>query len=232
VWSPARPDRRTVADGGARRPPHEPSALQLVSLAALIGTAVGVGTAVGTAVTAAYGALLGWDVAALVYVVVVWRLSWGLDPQDTARAAERQDPTRPLADLILLIASVASLVAVAFAIADSAHSQGLAKGLHVALAVASVMSSWFLVHTVFTARYAREYFDGEDGGIDFNTDGPPRWSDFAYLSFTVGMTFQVSDTDLQTPWMRRLALGHMLVSYLFGAVIIAVVINLVAGLSR
>jgi uncharacterized membrane protein len=81
-------------------------------------------------------------------------------------------------------------------------------------------------------KYAREYYVDQDGGIDFNMAQPPVWTDFAYLSFTIGMTFQVSDTDLQTTALRRLALRHMLISYLFGAVIIAITINVVAGLGK
>jgi uncharacterized membrane protein len=144
----------------------------------------------------------------------------------------REDPTRPIVDVILLVASVASLAAVVYTIADANNASGVAKALQVALGITSIASSWFLVHTLFTTMYAREYYIDEDGGIDFNMDQPPVWTDFAYLSFTMGMTFQVSDTDLQTSALRRLALRQMLISYLFGAVIIAITINLVAGLSH
>jgi uncharacterized membrane protein len=78
----------------------------------------------------------------------------------------------------------------------------------------------------------REYYRDGGGGISFNTDGRPCYSDFAYVAFTIGMTFQVSDTDLQSNVLRRLALRHMLLSYLLGAVIIAVTINLIAGLAK
>ena len=81
-------------------------------------------------------------------------------------------------------------------------------------------------------RYARLYYEGEDGGVDFHQDGKPRYSDFAYLAFTIGMTFQVSDTELTAKVMRRTAIRHALLSYLFGAVIIATMINLIAGLGR
>jgi uncharacterized membrane protein len=74
------------------------------------------------------------------------------------------------------------------------------------------------------------YFTGHDGGIDFNQTTPPRYLDFAYLAFTIGMTFQVSDTDLKTPAIRATALRHALLSYLFGAVVLASTINLIAGL--
>jgi uncharacterized membrane protein len=98
--------------------------------------------------------------------------------------------------------------------------------------VVSVVLSWTVVHTVFTVRYARLYYTGPDGGIDFNQEDPPRYSNFAYLAFTVGMTFQVSDTELQTPEIRSVALRQALLSYLLGAVILATAINLVAGLLR
>jgi uncharacterized membrane protein len=88
------------------------------------------------------------------------------------------------------------------------------------------------VQTVFTSRYARLYYSHPAGGIDFNQEAPPRYSDFAYLAFTVGMTFQVSDTDLQTSAVRATALRHALLSYLLGAVILATTINLISGLIR
>ena len=101
-----------------------------------------------------------------------------------------------------------------------------------AVAVASVVLSWLLVHTLFAIRYASLFYRGEVGGVDFNQAELPAYSDFAYLSFTLGMTFQVSDTNITSHAIRVTALGHALLSYLFGAVILATTINLVAGLYR
>jgi uncharacterized membrane protein len=212
--------------------PRAARAVWEVLAAASAGTVTGVVVALANPVPVAYGALLAWDVAALVYVTWVWCTSWRLDAEGTAAAAVREDPTRAGSRAILLSAAVASLVAVVYTIADASNSRGLGEVLRVLLGIGSIVASWFLVHTLFTTAYAREYFDAEDGGIDFNMGRPPVWSDFAYLAFTIGMTFQVSDTDLQTSVLRRVALRHMLISYLFGAVIIAVAINLVAGLTK
>jgi uncharacterized membrane protein len=135
-------------------------------------------------------------------------------------------------DVILLTASVASLASVASVIAAAGPSSGINPVMASALGATSVVLSWGLVHIVFTARYARLYYTGPDGGIDFNEPDPPCYTDFAYLAFTIGMTYQVSDTDLQTKPIRRTALRHALLSYLFGAVIIAATINLLAGLAK
>ena len=86
------------------------------------------------------------------------------------------------------------------------------------------------VHTDFTLRYADLYYVPPIGGIDFPGDDRPDYRDFAYLAFTIGMTYQVSDTGLLTKRFRRVLLLHALLSYLFGVVIIAAVINVVAGL--
>jgi uncharacterized membrane protein len=94
----------------------------------------------------------------------------------------------------------------------------------------SVVFSWLSVHTIFTLKYARLYYGDEVGGIEFNEEDGPDYVDFAYLAFTIGMTFQVSDTNLTAKPIRRTALRHALISYLFGAVIIAIVINIVASL--
>jgi uncharacterized membrane protein len=100
-----------------------------------------------------------------------------------------------------------------------------------ALAVGSVALSWLLVHTLFTLRYARLYYRGAVGGINFNQAEPPQYTDFAYLAFTLGMTFQVSDTNIQNHEIRSTALRHSLLSFVFGSIILATIINLVAGLS-
>jgi uncharacterized membrane protein len=212
--------------------PRSSRALWQVLAAAVAGAVVAIVVTLVTPVEVAYGALLGWVVGVVVYLVWVWVTSWRLDAEGTAAAAEREDPSRPITDVILLVAAVASLAAVVLTIADASKASGTGQLLRVLLGIASIVASWFLVHTLFTTRYAREYFFEEDGGIDFNMDRPPVWSDFAYLAFTIGMTFQVSDTDLQTSTLRRIALRHMLIAYLFGAVIVAVTINLLAGLTK
>ena len=92
--------------------------------------------------------------------------------------------------------------------------------------------SWALVHTVFTLKYARLYYAGTPGGIDFNDNGAPDYRDFAYLAFTVGMTFQVYDTDIKAKAIRRTVLRHAWLSFPLVAVIIATTINLVSGLAK
>jgi uncharacterized membrane protein len=98
-----------------------------------------------------------------------------------------------------------------------------------AVAVLSVVSSWAAVHTLLALGYARIYNGEPEGGIDFHQSEPPQYSDFAYVAFTVGMSYAISDTDVGSSAIRRLALGHAL-SYLFGTVTLAALINLVAGL--
>jgi uncharacterized membrane protein len=194
-----------------------------------------VGAAAGVAVAAIsspkYGALIGWDVAALFYLVTVWLKIAPLGPRETARLAEREDPTRATADLLVLSAATASLVAVAAVLARVGALDTTAQLGSFLLGLASVVLSWAAVHIVFTLRYARMYYEGEDGGVDFNDGEPPCYSDFAYLAFTIGMTFQVSDTTLETKAFRRVALRHGLLSFVFSTGILATTINLVASLS-
>jgi uncharacterized membrane protein len=176
--------------------------------------------------------LIGWDSLALLYCVWVWAAVWGMDAATTATHSTTESPGRDLTDLILLGASVASLAAVGFVLFGAGDQQGATKYVQAGLAVFSVTVSWVLVHTVFTLKYARLYYRDPVGGIDFNEDERPQYVDFAYLAFTIGMTFQVSDTNLQTKSIRRTALHHALVSFPLGTVIIATTINLVAGLAK
>jgi uncharacterized membrane protein len=205
-------------------------ALARTRLAVALGTGAVV-FAVAMALTAWQVAVLaGWSAVGLVFAG--WTISslWTLDAADTSEVATREDSSRAVSDLILLLAETASLVAVGAGLAKAGSSKGAAQGLITALTVFTVVVSWAVVHTVFALRYAGLYYRGGDGGIDFNEEDKPEYRDFAYLALTIGMTFQVSDTDLKTKAIRHTALRHALLSYLFGAVVIAMVINVVAGL--
>jgi len=181
-----------------------------------------------------FAAIVGWDAMAFVVVVSTWLVIWRRDAAATADLAAREDPARPVADLLLIGASVASLVGVGFIVVAGGNSKGIGKGLLVSFAVVTVVVSWAVVHMTYTLRYARLFYGGTQGGLDFHPlpGELPQYSDFAYLAFTVGMTFQVSDTEVNSTVMRATVLRQALLSYLFGVVIIAIMINLVAGLAK
>jgi uncharacterized membrane protein len=174
--------------------------------------------------------LIGWDVGSLFLITWIWWSVGNLDAEECKSHANREDPGARLTELIVLSAGVALLAAVGEALIRAGRAHGTTKAYLIALGILSVALSWSLVQTVFTLRYARSYYSRPAGGIDFNEDDPPTYLDFAYLAFTIGMTFQVSDTNLTTKTIRRVALSHALLSYLFGAVILALVINVVSSL--
>ncbi len=174
--------------------------------------------------------LAAWDCGAVVFVVWIWTSLRHLDGAGTMAYARREDASRAGADLVLLSASVVSLIAVGLVLVRASNEAGLAKDLLVGMTVVSVVLAWSMVHTIFTLRYARLYYEQRSGGVDFNEREKPSYADFLYLALTIGMTFQVSDTDLTTKPIRHLAIRHALLSYLFGVVIIAASINLMAGL--
>ncbi|UXA07026.1 DUF1345 domain-containing protein [Mycobacterium sp. SMC-2] len=191
------------------------------------------GTAVAVVVADVFGgrfALLGWVAAAALYAAWSWLIIAPMDAERTARHATREDATRLLADVVIVSASLGSLGGVGYVVAAGTHAGG--ESLAAAgVGVLAVAASWFAVHTLFTAHYARLYYSDEIGGIDFHDPHPPRYLDFAYVAFTVGMTFQVSDTEINSSRLRVTVLRHALLSYLLGAVILAVTINMIAGLS-
>jgi uncharacterized membrane protein len=174
--------------------------------------------------------LMGWDIAAVIYLVMVWAAVYRMNAEVTARMAGREDPSSPVAELVVVAASTAALVAVGFALVRAGQTTGSTKASLIGLGTVSVVVSWLVVHTVYMLRYARTYYTQPTGGIGFNEEGLPAYLDFAYFSFTIGMTFQVSDTNITRNGIRRLALHHALLSYLFGAVILATAINVFASL--
>lgn len=193
-----------------------------------VGTGVVAGAIARVLFSWASGALVGWIAAGLAFLILTWPPLWSLDARSTAEAAQRQDPGQAVRDLILLGVAGGSLVAVAVVIIPA----GKSDWPFVVLGIACVVVSWAVVHTIFTLKYARLYYSAPRGGIDFNQVPDPTYRDFAYLSFTVGMTFQVSDTDIGTSEIRSTVLRQALISFLFAAIILAVTINVIAGLSR
>jgi uncharacterized membrane protein len=173
--------------------------------------------------------LCGWDATAATFAIWVWLEVGRMSSADTAAHATTEDDSRAESDLLLLGACVGSLIGVCFVLLKASQANGGARPVLVALALLSVSLSWVVVHTVFTLRYAHLFYTG-GGGIDFPGTKTPGYGDFAYLSLTIGMTFQVSDTDVSSHDVRMTVLRHSLLAYLFGFAVIALTINVVAGL--
>jgi len=196
---------------------------------ALIGAVVGAAAALFAPWQVA--TLLAWDAAALAFCVWVWAAVHDTDAATTRRIATREDSSRAAADIILIAAGVASLLGVGLTLLKASTEIGTTQALITAVAVITVVVSWLAVHTVFVLRYAHLYYR-EGGGIDFHDNEDPEYADFAYVAFTLGMTFQVSDTDFTSKTIRAAALRHALLSYVFGIAVIAMTINVVASLIR
>jgi uncharacterized membrane protein len=173
--------------------------------------------------------LTGWNVAAIVFLAWVFLSVARKDSAATAKLATMKDNSRRAANFIMIAASGASLVGVGLALIKAAGEKGATKGLTTTVASMSLALSWAAVHTVYTLRYASLYYL-HDGGIDFKHDGPPDYGDFAYVAFTIAMAYQVSDTALTTKLIRMTALRHALLSFVFGTGVLAMTVNVVAGL--
>jgi uncharacterized membrane protein len=199
--------------------------LVIASLAGLVAAAV-----TGLLGGWKYAAATGWDAIGAVFCGLVWLAVWPMSAAATAERATEEDLSRANTDVLILTASVVSLAAVTLVLAGAHHAHGAVRVELASIGLTTVAVSWFTVHTIFMLRYALLYYAEPAGGIDFGSDEPPSYRDFAYLALTLGMTFQVSDTALRSSELRGTALRHALLSYLFGAIILAVAINLVAGL--
>jgi uncharacterized membrane protein len=215
--------RSTILGEDARLPTRRVSASAIAGIAAAVAALF-----VGAAASVAF--LAGWDVAALVFLASVWLTVAGKDAAATAASAHAEDASPTELEAVFIGAGTAALLAVAFTLVEAGRETGAARALLIALAVGSVVLAWASVHTVYALRYARLYYSDPVGGIDFNDEAPPRYLDFAYVALTVGMTSQVSDTALTARRLRRAAIHHALLSYLFGTVVVALTINIVAGL--
>ena len=175
-----------------------------------------------------------WDAATLVYLALAWTIVGRADAQSTRAHALAQDTSGYVIFLFVLGAACASIVAIGFVVATIKGLASWPKAWHLTLTIAALVSSWLLIHTVFGFHYARSYYRHErqhpkkSRGLAFPGGADPDYMDFAYYSFVVGMTSQVSDVQAVSPFMRRLTLVHSVLSFLFNIAVLALSINIIA----
>lgn len=201
------------------------SAVPRLALSAVLGVAVG--TLVGVLAGGPLGVLAGIAAAETIFVVSGWVVLWPMDP-GTTRHNVRREEFRPVVEELAVVASALCGLAGIVVLLLVGHSdRGPAAA---ATALCGVFTAWAALHLMYATRYAYIYYGAPGGGIDFNTDDPPRYSDFLYFSYNLGMTYQVSDTSVSSSLLRAVVLRHCLLSYVFGAGILATTINFVAQL--
>ena len=214
--------------------PLDPRAARMrLILAGVVGLATWL--AVPWQISASTRALLAWDLAGLMLLGFALLIITRSDSRETRRRAAAYDPGRRLVWIIMLAASAFSLFAAAAVLgrdhAGAAATEPFARGLHVALCVATVAISWLVTHSAFTLRYAHLYYRDTHraGGIELPGGEAPDDFDFAYFAFTIAMCFQVSDATISSKQIRRTVLGQALLSFLYNTVILALALNLIVG---
>lgn len=182
-------------------------------------------------------AVLMWDVFALFSVISSWIVFKTRSTSHIRLLARIDDGSRVYVALVIIISSFASMLAVLL-IVVSKDAATVNSGIYLPVAITGMLLAWTMVHTTFTFHYAHIYYDdnNEDatklkGGLLFpGGEEKPDYLDFAYFSFVVGMTFQVSDVNITSKTMRRLVLLHGLLSFLLNTFVVALTINMIAGL--
>jgi len=203
-------------------------------VAALIGAAV-YGLAVATTAEWRLSThlLLAWNAAALAYLVMALRVFADFDIAHVRRRASDQDDGAVAILFLTVAAAAASLIAIVVQLGPVMEDDP-ARPWHFALAVVTIVLSWFFIQTMFAFHYAYEYYgegrDGIAGGLDFPEDDKPDYWDFVYFSMVLGMTFQVSDVEISSKTIRRLAAAHGLVAFFYNVAILALCVNIGASL--
>jgi len=179
-----------------------------------------------------------WDLFAAFSVALAWGVIVSEDPFETRRSAKLEDASRTFLFVMVIGAAVASLFAVALMLGEAKSLPRPKLAGHIALSVGAILLSWGLIHTVFALRYAHHFYDGAKdkprdqvaGGLIFPEEPNPDYLDFAYFAFIIGMTCQVSDVQVSSRRLRRIALWHGLIAFMFNTAILALFVNIVAGL--
>ena len=178
--------------------------------------------------------ILAWDIGGFALLALCAALFSSERDDQMAEDAERQQEGEWTIFAITIAAAAISLGAVMAEFSGTKDLPDAARGWHVALVAATLLLSWLVTHTLFALRYAHEYYErgpgGVLGGLSFPGDAPPDYWDFCYFSLVLGMTFQVSDVEITSRKLRRLATMHGVVGFVFNTVIIAVTVNIAASL--
>jgi uncharacterized membrane protein len=178
--------------------------------------------------------IAGWDGFALSLLGLLWAAILGSGIDQIRYRARTQDLSRVVIFFFTIAAACSSIFAVIFLLSAAKNTAYL--GLHATLSILAVLASWTLVHTMFAMRYAHAFYGEGDrakahiGGLEFPSDDAPDYLDFAYFSFVIGMTCQVSDVQITAKGLRALALIHGVLSFCFNTVILALTINTLSGL--
>ena len=199
----------------------------------VVGLSGGIVTALSVPDSMGMGARLvaAWDVGALLVAALCWSLIVKESPDRTRQRAAAEDPGRHVVWFIVLFSSAASLFAATVVLRQARQCDPQLRDVVVGLCLFAVAIAWALTHTSYTLRYAHLYYRGEGvGGLEFPGDEPPGLMDFAYFAFTIGMCFQVSDVTISASRLRRTVLSHALLAFAYNTTILALALNLVAGL--
>lgn len=181
-----------------------------------------------------------WIAFALSNLILFWITIITAQPDEIRRIAKKQDTSRPLTFIFVIVASFISLFAIVLLMQILPNKKEADYYYHIALSLVSVICSWVLIHSIFTFRYAHLFYTSKReeqgmgkehvGGLQFPNDEEPDYLDFAYFAFVIGMTFQVSDVQITSGNIRRLALLHGILSFAYNTIILALSINIISGL--
>jgi uncharacterized membrane protein len=182
------------------------------------------------------GFLVAFDGGALTFLTAVWVVMVRATPDSMRRRAEIEDEGRYTVLIFGTAAASAVLLAIVFELHSSKNAD--APGLHIVLAATTILLSWFFMNTIFSLHYAHGYYGDADptseykavGGLVFPGQPKPDYWDFMYFSCVVDMTFQVSDVQIEDHSLRRIVLAHSVLAFFFNVVVLALTINIVAGL--
>jgi uncharacterized membrane protein len=175
--------------------------------------------------------LVGWNLGIGLYLILAFALMARSDVHRIRRRAANQDEGS-IALLVLIVAAATASMAAIFAELGTTGGAARQPG-QLILATSTILLSWAFIHSMFALHYAHEFYgngrDGIVGGISFPDDNEPDYWDFCYFAFTIGMCAQVSDATISSKTIRRTALSHSVISFVFNAALLALTVNIAAS---
>lgn len=184
--------------------------------------------------------LVAWNVGTWLYFITSLWLVFHATEATMRRRAKASDEGRFWILVLTSCAAIASIGAIIAQLGAVKDMSGMLKGLHIGLAAATILSAWFFIHLTYAFHYAHEYFDELEagpgrpskyaGGLMFPGTATPDYFDFLYFSFIIGVASQTADVEITAKEMRRVSLVHSILAFFFNSAVLALTINIAAGL--
>jgi uncharacterized membrane protein len=179
-------------------------------------------------------AIVGWNLGTCLYLALALRMMFWSTKDKMMERAQLEDEGQVLILILVIFAVTSALASIVMELATVKDLHGQIRYVHIALAALSIVTAWTFTHFIFALHYAHDFYAAvskhKPGGLQFPDDDDPDYADFLYFALVIGTSGQTADVSFSSKSMRRTGLVHCVMAFFFNTTLLALTINIAAGL--